>query len=402
MTSVLGAASISALTSRPSMTLSLYHSPNPNSPLHPIHLLPPELVVHVFMLGSVDDVMFPVLVSHVCHSWRSIALHAYSLWRRVSLSPGSNLDMWKERIYRARSCTLDIALMSGPCLELSHDMIALQMHLLAPHLSRSRSLDIQFDRHTLYLWNAALGPLCRPSSSLWDCQYFSSYDLPGCKLANQLEALTLRYPRNDDTKEFTLFGGFAPRLVRLTIQGIHLTWLPDLFGRLVYLDYTHHGFSNGQAAVNEILSMLQISCRLRDLRFCFVTKVERQESRLVGRFPANEVATLPFLESLSLRIDNADVEVPPELTTIVSRLHVPTLKTLHMLDPQTVDGSRHHTPFARLPALFDGLSLRAPSTTLSDLIVEGRWVEPLLLSSLVTQSISLKTIVVNGITQMLK
>ncbi|KIJ64489.1 hypothetical protein HYDPIDRAFT_132401 [Hydnomerulius pinastri MD-312] len=402
------AANAPALTSRPSMALSLYHSPNPDVPVHPIHLLPPELLMHVFVLGCLDDVMFPVLVSHVCHSWRAIALHAHSLWRRVSLNPRSRQDMWKERIRRARLCTLDVAFKSDPCLNLSHDIdtLTLQMHLLAPRVSTLRSLDIRFDTHKPYLWNAALGPLCRPSSYLWDHrspnpgdQYFN-----GPIEAVKLESLILQYPQNDDTKQFTLFGGFAPKLRRLTLDGVRLTWIPELFGNLTYLDYTHHGFSSGQEAIEEILSMLQVSSQIRVLRLCFLSKVmERQVLHLQARLLVDEVVTLPFLESLSLHVDGAQADISSELTSIVSRLSVPDLRKLCLLDSRTLDASwspnRNGKSFAGLHAFVDGLYPRLERTSLMHLTAEGRWVKPSLLSKLSENMTSLKTVTVNSVTR---
>ncbi|KIK92054.1 hypothetical protein PAXRUDRAFT_597170 [Paxillus rubicundulus Ve08.2h10] len=331
------AANDHALTSRPSMILSLHHSPNPDLPVHPIHLLPPELLVHVFTLGCLDAVMFPVLVSHVCHSWRAITLHAHSLWRRVLLDPNSRLPMWKERIRRARLCTLDVILCSDSYSKASSDIdtIALQMHFLAPHLPALRSLHVRFDSYAPYLWNAALGPLCRPNSYLWDHKPVA----PGNQMSNdaietmKLESLILHYPRNDDAKEFTLFGGFAPRLTRLTLNGVRLTWLPELFGNLAYLDYTHHGFSSGHVAIKDILGMLQVSSRIRELRLCFPQKnTESQVLHLQSPRFVDHAVTLPSLEFLSLRVDNVQMDVPSELICIASRLSVPILKTVWLQD----------------------------------------------------------------------
>ncbi|KIJ17717.1 hypothetical protein PAXINDRAFT_97934 [Paxillus involutus ATCC 200175] len=398
------AANDPALTSRPSMMLSLHHSPNPDLPVHPVHMLPPELLVHVFTLGSLDDVMFPVLVSHVCHSWRAITLHAHSLWRRVLLGPNSRLPMWKERVRRARLCTLDVMLFSDSCSKTSPDIdtIALQMHLLAPHLPALRSLHVRFDSYAPYLWNAALGPLCRPNSYLWDHRSVVPGDqmFNGAIEAMKLESLVLHYPRNDDAKEFTLFGGFAPMLTRLTLNGVRLTWLPELFGNLAYLDYTHHGFSDGHVAIKDILAMLQVSYRIRELRLCFPQKItESQVLHLQSPLFVDNAVTLPSLEFLSLRVDDAQMDVPSELISIVSRLSVPILRKLWLQDRrvQAPDLLRWNCGFfAALPACFDKLWRRLRDTPLENLIVEGRWVEPMLLSGLVARLPSLKTTEVDG------
>ena len=389
------------LTSRPSMTLSLYPSLNPHQPIHSIHRLPPELLVHVFALGSVDNMMFPVLVSHVCHSWRAIVSHAHSLWRRVSLNPDSNVHMWKERVRRARLCTLDVVLASYPHPRAQYDidLVALQMHLLGPHFSALRSLDIQFNAYAPYLWNAALGPFCRSPSYLWEYRSPNPGDrcFNGVVEVPKLESLTLRYPQNDDMKEFSLFGGFAPKLTRVTLEGVRLAWLPELFGNLSFLDYTHHGFSRGEETVDEVLAMLQVSSRIRELKLCICHKTTTFQALNLRRLRiSDDNVALPSLRSLSLRVGNEDSDIPSELITIISRLFVPELKSLNLQDRATIAfGSQHgsSTPFATLSTFIDTIRHNA---SLRNLMLEGRWFQPSLVSSLAALLPSLKTIRVDN------
>lgn len=376
----------SMLDSRPSMISTVYRSSNSIMPIHPIRRLPPELLVHVFMLGSFDDVMFPVLMSHVCHSWRAVALHAHTLWRRITLTRHSDLTMWQERLRRARSCALDITIASsrvGSTALPDIDTVALQMHMIIPYLARTRSLDISFDGlHTPYLWNTALGPLCPRSSSIWDPESPPSPQDANSRgvviSAARLETLSLRYPGNDDTKEFTLYGGFSPRLTRLTVQGVRLTWLPGLFGNLRYLDYTHHGFTSGKKAVDELLSMLQVSGQLRELRLSFTTRVmmEREVLHIGGRslIGDGDIVTLPHLESLTLSIEGQSAQAPSELVSVASRLSLPRLRKLYLYDPDHSgyiprDGSRNAAPH------IDVSSGQVCWMPLTDVVVEGRWAD---------------------------
>ncbi|KAL4073260.1 hypothetical protein V8B97DRAFT_1869400 [Scleroderma yunnanense] len=403
--SMCNAGSPPALISRPPMVFSLHRNPNHIIPSHPIHRLPLELLIHVFVLGSFDDAMFPVLVSHVCHPWRTIALQTHTLWRRIVLTQHSDLTMWQERLRRARSCTLDVVLASHPSSSMPHDIdvVALQMHMVAPHLARTRSIDVHLDEYTPYLWNITLGPLCSTcyhwgvSPGSRDPNYTSS------KLAPRLESLSLRYPRNDDTKEFTLFDGLSPCLSRLTVEGVRLTWLPGLFGSLKCLDYTHHGFTSGRAMVDEILSMLQVSYQLRELRLCFASKMMEAEILCVGGRPAvEEVVTLPFLETLSLRVKGTDVKVPTELVSIISRMSLPMLKKLNLCDSLLAIHSpwNHDTvQFAGLPTFFDIVYQQARQSPMTDISVEGRWVDVPLLVGFGRSFPSLRTIKINGTTR---
>ncbi|KAI6044838.1 hypothetical protein EDC04DRAFT_267210 [Pisolithus marmoratus] len=378
-------ANPSVLDSRPSMTSTLYRSPNPIMPVHPIHRLPPELLVHVFVLGSFDDVMFPVLVSHVCHSWRAVALHAQTLWRRITLTRHSDLTMWQERLRRARSCTLDLVIASshlGSTLPLDIiDTMAIQMHMLVPCLTRTRSIDISFAGYTPYLWNTALGPLCPRSPSIWDPKSppkSRDVNSRGIISVPRLESLSLRYPGNDDTKEFTLFGGFTPKLTQLTVDGVRLTWLPGLFGNLQYLDYTHHGFTSGKKARDELLSMLQVSSQLRELRISFATKVtmEREVLHIGGGSPIGDgdVVALPYLESFTLRIEGQCAQVPTELVSVASHLSLPRLKKLYLYDPDHSDYIPRHRSHTTVP-YFEAFSGQVCWMPLTDTVVEGRWVD---------------------------
>ncbi|KAH9949830.1 hypothetical protein B0H21DRAFT_777083 [Amylocystis lapponica] len=202
--------------------------------------------------------MIPITVSHVCRFWRDLALHTPTLWRRVTLD--WRLRMWAHRIHRARACTLDIQLLPrySPRTRrtevLDVHAVQLYMHVVTPHIPRWRSLEIRFYSYSPYLWNAALSTCCGYTPALH---------------ATALRELSLIYPSNDDTKEFTLFNGYAPRLRRATLWGVRLTWLPSLFENLTFLDYTHHGFTHGHDAAYEVIRMLQVSARLHELRLAF-------------------------------------------------------------------------------------------------------------------------------------
>ncbi|KAF5369543.1 hypothetical protein D9758_002591 [Tetrapyrgos nigripes] len=218
---------------------------------HNIRVLPPELLAYTFILGAEEDPMLPITVSHVCSLWRELALHTPSLWRRIWL--GSHYHIWRERIYRARSCSLDVVLWSPdpaqpftwtlrPSSTLNFFQVQSYMHIVSPYIRRWRSLDIRLMNYSPYLWNGALSECCA-----WGVQ----------AQAPLLEELILVHRQNDDTKEFCLFSGHAPRLRRAVIDGIRLSWLPSLFQNLTFLDYTHHGFTSGYQAIQEVVGLLQ-------------------------------------------------------------------------------------------------------------------------------------------------
>lgn len=323
---------------------------------HPIERLLNELLAHIFSLGAEDDAMFPVNVSHVCRAWRRLALHTPSVWRRIALD--SRLEMWSQRILRAKACTLDIQLapralaLHGMLYKTTFDARTVQLyfHLVIPLIERWRTLEIQFETYAPYLWNAALSACCAHSSSVH---------------APHLRELCLVYPGNDDTKEFALFDGNAPRLRRVTLLGIRLAWTPSLFHNLTYLDYTHHGFTGGHEAASEVLHILQVSARLEELRLAFPWRIDGADPYADSSL---RPVTLSCLSTLVVSIEGP--EVPSALLLVLLHLSLPTTRSLRLL-------SRY--PFRR-PTLFPRLRhvLRAlpELPKLEHLYLEHGWLDP--------------------------
>ncbi|KAJ7855951.1 hypothetical protein B0H14DRAFT_2754111 [Mycena olivaceomarginata] len=319
--------------------------------VHFIHRLPNEIVARIFVLGAEDDDMLPVHVSHVCRRWRAISLHTPSLWRRISLSPQER--MWRERIYRAKACSLDVHLIpwrrtsSGAIVAQRLDIHTVQMcmHLVSPLIRRFRTLVIVLPTYEPFLANAALSGFCLQKKGK----------------ASLLEELTLIYRANDDEKEFCLFSGHSPRLRRLTVDGLRLRWFPSLFRNLSFLDYTHHGFSGGDQAVAELLSMLAVCTGLQELRILFPHK---PQTRPPVPFHYNlRRVVLPWLLQLHLRVETRDI--PPELARLVTSLSTPALTSLYLLDL----GRRNH-PF---PNLRSFMTLYPPLRSLQTVYLEHGW-----------------------------
>jgi hypothetical protein len=327
-----------------------------------------------------------------------LAIHTHTLWRRL-LFGAHGLRLWKERIARARGCSLDVTIAPSQHSRPDLDVIALQLHLIVPHISRMRSFELRFSRYTPFLWNTALGPVCHQHRRDDNADRHAFTPLVH---GLQLEELTLCYPDNDDTKEFALFAGVAPRLKKVTLDGIRLTWLPELYGRLTYLNYTHHGFTTGRTAVDEVLGMIRVSCALRELHICFKRREQHGDVLYLPRvdIPAGQVH-LPQLERLVLGIDNSEIESCPELTSLVSRLSMPNLHELSLVDIGFQRANRRHRKPVPVPGLRDALSLFqvAVPSTIKVLTMAGRWVDPSSIPTFVKHFRGLDRIAVDGIEQ---
>lgn len=381
---------------RPSLTFSLYRSPISNLQHHPIHTLPPELLIRIFELGSFDDAIFLITISHVCHPWRMLAIHTHTLWRRLSFG-SHGLRLWKERIARARGCSLDVTITPPQhhCPDI--DALALQLHLIVPHISRARSFELRFSSYSPFLWNTTLGPICRQEQRDDNMGRLAFAPLVH---ALQLEKLTLCFPENDDTKEFTLFAGVAPRLYNVTLDGIRLTWLPELYGRLTHLDYTHHGFTTGPTAVDEVLGLFRISCALRELRVCFRRRVLDGEVLYLPHDdnPAGQTHLLQ-LKRLVLAVDESDIDIPPELTSLLSRISVPNLRELHLVDLRCQPTSRRWCKLVPFPEVRVALSLfqvTIPSS-IKVLAMAGRWADHSSIPALAKHFRELHNLEVDGV-----
>lgn len=307
-------------------------------------MLPPEVLAHIFIIGSSQDdpdsTILPVVISHVCGAWRDLALGTHCLWRRIAFD--CNWRISKQYIRRSVACLLDITLLHPRVLDVN--AVQWYMHLVSSHIPRWRSFTVRFDHYAPFLWNAALSSCCGTITSVQ---------------ARHLEELTLVYPKNDDTKEFSLFGGVAPRLTKLTLVGLRLDWMPSLFQNLTFLDYTHHGFTRGYEAVLEMLGMLDTSYQLQELRIAFPHQPRRDD------YPHQvPTVTLPHLRRLYIRVRN---DIPVELPILLYCLHTPVLQSLHLRD-----ASRSKLPFPSLRPF--SKTLRRPQS-LELLDVEYGWWE---------------------------
>jgi len=248
------------------------------------------------------------------------------------------------------------------------------MHLVLPSIHRWRSLHISFAEYAPFLWNAALSACCETGSRVH---------------APLIEELSLIYPVNDDTKEFTLFEGVAPRLKRLTVDGIRLAWLPSLFQNLTFLEYTHRGPIRGNRAVSLVLSMLEISNRLQELRICFPYERDLDSSHsLSGHVRAHKRIILPFLTTLHLRIVNGSC-IPRELNDLSFHLSFPSLTSLRL-----ADSTCSPQPFVHLSTFLR--VLRIPPL-LRYIYMDAGWVDHRILPPLFHSLKGLRKAVVSGV-----
>lgn len=320
----------------------------------PGSLLPVELLLHIFYLGSLQDPEFPVTMSQVCSHWRRISIRSSRLW--CYIRPDRRRYLCSRRIQRSKGFPLDIALDHPPISMTSMQTtladVHTRMHSVIPAIQQWRSLSIHFTGYIPYLWNAALSELCPKLPS-------------PTSHAPQLVRLSLIYPLNDDTKEFLLFGGHAPKLRDVSLHGIRLRWTAPLFENLTHLDYNHHAFTFAHEAVAEVLVMLRVSYKLQSLTISFPGGRSREDDASFGwASQAYTPISLGNLKLLVLRVvgDN----IPREMTVLSSKLILPRLQRLRL-----VSGENSIRFGGREVSAVLG-SLRRHSC-LEDVIIENSW-----------------------------
>lgn len=142
----------------------------------PVFALPAEILRDIFVLAVNGDVKGnqPVILSHVCRSWRKECLSCRGLWTSVSLPmPSQCLELYKER---SRDAKLDIVLRDDPrftcgCSRCEQHYTSprvgytspLSVHLLYTMVSRVRSITLNIK---------ASGPSYNQSRVYWYLRYY--------------------------------------------------------------------------------------------------------------------------------------------------------------------------------------------------------------------------------------
>jgi hypothetical protein len=75
----------------------------------PVYSFPNEILTAIFEVGYSYSLTFPVVVSHVTHRLREVAIGSPTLWRHIFVA-GVSLDQVETYLHRSRGCLLEITL----------------------------------------------------------------------------------------------------------------------------------------------------------------------------------------------------------------------------------------------------------------------------------------------------
>jgi hypothetical protein len=199
---------------------------------------------------------FEVLISHVCHHWRMVALNTPSLWTEINVSPLDSPPFERVQILleRSKSLPIDIRIDCEPPDDEEEDSSGSEdselgqaprsmtfsdldnlMSLLIPHISRWGSIEVAVAcyKHMFVFLSAVSDPSIAGAPQLEALQLYHHEDA---------ESLTA-FAQPDLVQHFKLFGGVAPRLKSVALWGVHVDWCQEWLScgsNLLDLELAYH------------------------------------------------------------------------------------------------------------------------------------------------------------------
>ncbi|KAF5342218.1 hypothetical protein D9611_001320 [Ephemerocybe angulata] len=192
---------------------AVLQSETPHTPHH-IHHLPPEILATIFLELALDIDPFDntshetvpcVLVTHVCSTWRIVALECQALWCNIPSKAFGN-ELLRTMLDRSKGAPLTIRYRSRKRSD-AHPSATSIFGAVTPQLHRLRSLEIRENHHPISLscailqehWSDASAPVLEklvivakdvPYSGLSDSKFLKG----GCPNLKHLEVVEYSFP----------------------------------------------------------------------------------------------------------------------------------------------------------------------------------------------------------------
>ncbi|KZP22123.1 hypothetical protein FIBSPDRAFT_1043826 [Athelia psychrophila] len=314
-----------------------------------------ELLSRIFTLATHDShdpydaILYPIIVSHVCATWRQVALSTSELWTSIILthpSPWSQLSRTIAYLSRSRRRPLSLFLdFRDPAWDWSEDSHSFSwkhmenvIRLLSPHVLRWRCLELLTDTWSpifTFLWyirRVPSAPMLEDISISRCNVYFAAQGVT-------FEPVALKEP-------VALFGGGGAlkSLRRVVLAGVHCDWANSGLQGLEDLELKYQAM-DVMPSLPQFVDILKKCPKLRRLAiFGWGPRAEtmpdkgtgRESSPLsVGKFCGS--VCLPHLEHFILGF--LDVEYA---TDLLSLFCFPALKSLTLEDiSPTLDPADH-------------------------------------------------------------
>ncbi|KAN0133101.1 hypothetical protein V8E53_009131 [Lactarius tabidus] len=271
--------------------------------LSPISLLPPDVFIAIFSLLCLPGTSYhfyhpTLLVSHVCHQWRKIALDQPLLWSHVNFTtqPGA-----AEILVRAKSAPLylDANASYYHWYDVRFCTFRRELQARVPNICRLRTCARSNHLQTI------LEELVSPAPTLENLLLSSD-----CR-GNQRKRTRRRCPIPD-----TLFDGSTPRLSCLEIRYCDISWNSPLLKGLKYLEI-HEPSANARPDLTVWLGTLEEMSQLKALTLHSASPIAPPLP-----FDVERAVTLPFLTHLDISGS------PGDCALVLAHLNLPALTSL--------------------------------------------------------------------------
>ncbi|KAG6820621.1 hypothetical protein H0H93_014224 [Arthromyces matolae] len=279
---------------------------------------------------------FQLLVSHVCHHWRQIALRTPSLWSVLHFREPSHILRSREYISRClpSSYLFDILVDTVsekdhiPGVTLCREEIQQIFSLICPHVKRWRAFHLKVCDHECKASARQHLSSCGPAPNLETLQLYHFEDYI---TSQNLYLATYRPP-------VKVFSNDLPRLKNISLIGVNLPWEHSPYlAHLHTLELALHP-ENIRPPYEYWENMLRNSPDLQTLSLHYSgPRVANGDMKLVWP-TGSERITIRSLEDLSL----TDLD-PDYLVQLMGRLVLPRLKQLSLDLPD-----QDFTPFLDL------------------------------------------------------
>ncbi|KIJ54089.1 hypothetical protein M422DRAFT_64271 [Sphaerobolus stellatus SS14] len=282
-------------------------------------------------------VPFAVLVSHVCRTFREVATHTPSLWSRIMLNGIRTQELDRARTFIARSGSVSLTIIydeEDADYLLHLEEVGHFMDIVAPHISRLKGLTLQLPYFQAL--HRIMQRLDKPAPLLETLELCERDYETGFDEFEDFRSMDLRDP-------LVIFQGNMPKLKRLVLDGVHVSWTGCNFHGLeeIVLGYHTHDV---RPTYEEFKAIIDASpdLQLLDLRGSGPTLTD--DAALAACFPVIE---MEHLESLHLSDISSEYSAP-----FVSLLRAPHLQSLSLANLDTNDYSAFLLRLASRPVLF--------------------------------------------------
>jgi hypothetical protein len=289
--------------------------------LSPVSYLPPEVFAAIFSFlclpaleGEMSDHhQARLLVSHVCHEWREIALNQPFLWSNIDFT---NLTLAGTTEILARAKSVPVYLEARLLSRRSDIRFSAFQKVLQARLPDVCHLSISA---ALIPLHKTLGGLVSPAPTL---EYLSLFSRGGYQNTETGDHLFI---------SDSLFSGSSPRLSRLKLFNCEISWTSTLLKCLKHLEIRS---PNTRPKLAAWLDALDAMSQLKTL-------ILHSASPITPQGDLEHNATLPSLTHLEILASPADCAVAlahlylPALTalSITASLHLPSSHHIRVLLP---------------------------------------------------------------------